>query len=168
MMIRRIAGERAECRARLLLVAEPEAADWVLALLSQSTPFIRSLGRSLEGSTIVRCRSKTLSAMLGNFLSVSSRFIWPRSAAASRPPSLPPSLPFLLRSATGVADVCPSIELQQPLPSPPPSPSLAFSGLSQLCCHHRHSIALPTPSSFPSYSTSPSFQISRNVRLNER
>ena len=72
-------------RARSTVGCTGEAADWVLALLPQSTSVIRSPARSgLRGrSTIVPCRSKTHSAVLSNFLSVSSRFIWPRSSAAS-------------------------------------------------------------------------------------
>ena len=96
-------------RARSTVGCTGEAADWVLALLPQSTSVIRSPARSgLRGrSTIVPCRSKTHSAVLSNFLSVSSRFIWPRSSAASfRAP--------LLSSSSAVADVCPSTVLATP------------------------------------------------------
>ena len=106
-----------------------EPADWVLALLPQSTSVIRSLARSgLRGrSTIVPCRSKTHSAVLSNFLSVSSRFIWPRSSAASGLPSFPP--PPLRRRR------CLSLD-RDPLQQSPRLIGLAFSGLSRLCWRH--------------------------------
>ena len=117
-------------RARSTVGCTGEAADWVLALLPQSTSVIRSPARSgLRGrSTIVPCRSKTHSAVLSNFLSVSSRFIWPRSSAASFLPGSPPFL--LLRRRR-----CLSLD-RAPLQQSPRLIGLAFSGLSRLCWRH--------------------------------
>lgn len=140
-------------RARSTVGCTGEAADWVLALLPQSTSVIRSPARSgLRGrSTIVPCRSKTHSAVLSNFLSVSSRFIWPRSSAASfRAP--------LLSSSSAAADVCPSTVLHSSSRHASSAwPFLAFPGFAG---------AIALTSLLPSSSSS--LQISRNVLLNER